>query len=166
MKPDRENQTESLEISMTKEMKEKLQKISLFKSSRSITSLARHYIRQGLKEDESRMKREQDIIKGRQAIIDAMTTLICGPPCPHCELPLEAVETSIFSSWSGELIALCTNDDCPYFSKSWEVLREQGTYNHGYRYYRDQRGSSGALPVGPTEKKQKKLKLPKICKKG
>jgi hypothetical protein len=164
MGKDREDQTETLTLSITKEMKENLSKISIFKATPSVHSLVRKYIRQGLKDDLAKMERERNLTKQRQKMIESLSKLLCGPPCPHCGSDLELVETSILSSWGGEIIAVCNDDDCPYFSKSWDVLREQGTYHHGYRYFRDQHGSSGAIPVGPTEQKKKKFKLPKMCK--
>jgi len=147
-------------LNLSKETRKKIGQVAVFKSVPSPEELIKQYIRQGLKEDLEKLDKHKHLVKERQLQIETMFNLLCGDPCPHCASELEIVETSIFSSWSGEMIAVCHNDDCSYFCNSWEVMKKQG-HNSGYRFFRDANNSSGAIPVGPAERKSIKITLPK-----
>jgi hypothetical protein len=149
-----------MELHLKKETVKKLNQVSVFRSVSSPEELIKQYIRQGLKEDLAKIEKHKHLIRERQLQIETMFNLICGEPCPHCGSTLELTETSVLSSWGGEVIAVCYNDSCPFFSKSWNIMREQGNY-HGYRFYSDQHKNTGSIPVGPAERKQPSIKLPR-----
>ncbi len=74
-----------------------------------------------------------------------------GHACPHCGSQMDPIRTPIDSSWGGELHHICFNDDCSYFTKSWESLKSQGLQKTGYRCRLDPRGSCGPAPVWSKE---------------
>ena len=158
--PDQKDQTELIELNITEEMKDSLQKVLAFKSVPGIQFLIRQYIQHGLKEDLEKIKQYQNAVKARQTIINEIEYLLGVGPCIYCDSDLEIVETSIFSAWNGEFIAICPNDTCPHTTKSWEVLKSQGA-SGGYVFYRDSHGNSGSLPIGPTQQTKIKSKFPK-----
>ena len=55
--------------------------------------------------------------------------------------------TPLESSWGGELHHICFNDDCSYFTNSWNALENQGIEQTGYRCKMDPRGGCGPAPV-------------------
>jgi SAM-dependent methyltransferase len=70
-----------------------------------------------------------------------------GYACPHCGSEMDPVRTPLESSWGGELHHICFNDDCSYFTESWEALENQGIEKTGYRCRMDPRGGCGPAPV-------------------
>lgn len=70
-----------------------------------------------------------------------------GHTCPHCGSQMNPIRTPLESSWGGELHHICFNDDCSYFTKSWEALENQGIEKTGYRCRMDPRGGCGPAPV-------------------
>ena len=67
--------------------------------------------------------------------------------CPHCGSEMDPIITPDISSWGGEIHHVCFNDECSYFTKSWEVLDCQGVERTGYRCRVDPRGVTGPLAV-------------------
>lgn len=67
--------------------------------------------------------------------------------CPHCGAHMDPITTPMDSSWGGEIHYVCFNDDCCYFTKSWDSLSGQGVENTGYRCRVDPRGACGPLAV-------------------
>jgi SAM-dependent methyltransferase len=70
-----------------------------------------------------------------------------GHTCPHCGSAMDPIRTPLESSWGGELHHICFNDDCSYFTNSWNALEDQGIEKTGYRCRMDPRGGCGPAPV-------------------
>jgi SAM-dependent methyltransferase len=59
--------------------------------------------------------------------------------CPYCGKKMKkwAVPQGPFTEWDNEFMYVCFNDDCPYLTRGWEVMAEQGNRGISYRcmYY-------------------------------
>lgn len=53
--------------------------------------------------------------------------------CPSCHRSLTPVSTDALSDWAGEVLLVCMNDNCDYFTRSWQTMYKQGV-PLGYRY--------------------------------
>jgi len=56
------------------------------------------------------------------------------------------------SSWDTPWMWGCFNDECPYYQKGWDWMREHYRQNSSYRYRIDPTtGETGPLPVWSAE---------------
>jgi hypothetical protein len=72
----------------------------------------------------------------------------CSPVCPHCSSLLKKWATPADSSWGGGFLFVCFNDECPYYVRGWERMKEKYNATVSYRYRCDPTtGETGPLPV-------------------
>jgi hypothetical protein len=68
--------------------------------------------------------------------------------CPHCGQLMTKWKAPDDSTWTGVLQYVCFNDDCPYYIKGWEWMKEQYNHHVSYRHrYNPETGETGPLPV-------------------
>ena len=72
--------------------------------------------------------------------------------CPHCGQKLSKWGTPELTNWESKYHLVCFNDDCSYYVKGWEWMRNKFKVNASYRYKFDPaNGESGPLPVWSQE---------------
>jgi SAM-dependent methyltransferase len=61
--------------------------------------------------------------------------------CPHCDVKMTRwkVPDSPFIEWDADYLYVCFNRVCPYTTRSWNVMQQQGNVGMGYRqvYHRE-----------------------------
>ncbi len=68
--------------------------------------------------------------------------------CPHCNSTLKKWSCPSESSWGTEYQFVCFNDECSYFVRGWDWMREKFNQNISYRYrFNPSNDESGPLPV-------------------
>lgn len=68
--------------------------------------------------------------------------------CPHCGQPMSKWIPNFDNSWGPQYQFVCFNDECPYYLKGWEWMREKFQQNCSYRYrFNPDNGEGGPLPV-------------------
>ena len=68
--------------------------------------------------------------------------------CPHCEARLKKWRVPEELSWSEEFFLVCFNDECSYYKKGWEWMKEQYNQRASYRYaLNPSTGGSMQIPV-------------------
>jgi hypothetical protein len=68
--------------------------------------------------------------------------------CPHCNQPLKKWLCPPDSSWGVEYQYVCFNDECSYFVRGWEWMKEKFMQKASYRYrFNPSNNESGPLPV-------------------
>lgn len=71
-----------------------------------------------------------------------------NPSCPHCEAKLLPWRSPDLTSWGGKVQLICLNDECPYYVRGWDWMKEKYDVVASYRYRLDpETGDSGPLPV-------------------
>ncbi|MFC1661349.1 ogr/Delta-like zinc finger family protein [Gemmatimonadota bacterium] len=72
--------------------------------------------------------------------------------CPHCGGPLDKWAVPDGASWDDEFFLVCFNNECPYYTRGWEWMKEQYNQEASYRYaFIPSSGSSSMIPVWSDE---------------
>ena len=75
-----------------------------------------------------------------------------SPSCPHCGCPMSKWRNPQQATWTGEFQYVCFNDDCAYYVRGWQWMREQFNVPASYRHRFDPTtGEQGPLPVWSPE---------------
>lgn len=70
------------------------------------------------------------------------------PTCPHCGARLLKWMPPDGTSWGAQFQYACFNDECPYYVRGWEWMRQQYQVKASYRYRLDPAtGQEGPLAV-------------------
>ncbi|MBD3381172.1 MAG: hypothetical protein GF404_03140 [candidate division Zixibacteria bacterium] len=68
--------------------------------------------------------------------------------CPHCGSQMLKWKVPPDSTWSVEYIWVCFNDECNYYVRGWNWMREKFQQNASYRHsYNPQTNTTGPIPV-------------------
>ncbi len=68
--------------------------------------------------------------------------------CPHCQEALVKWANPQLGSWSSPYQYVCFNDECPYFVRGWDWMRDHFNVSASYRYRLEPTtGECGPLPV-------------------
>jgi hypothetical protein len=68
--------------------------------------------------------------------------------CPHCGSSLKKWRVPEDASWEEDFFLVCFNDECPYYQRGWEWMKEQYSQEASYRYtLNPATGASSMIPV-------------------
>ncbi len=68
--------------------------------------------------------------------------------CSHCGSRLKKWLVPVDSSWNEEFFFVCFNDDCSYYRRGWEWMKQQYSQQASYRFMiNPATGSSSQIPV-------------------
>ena len=68
--------------------------------------------------------------------------------CPHCGSSLTKWRVPEDASWSEEFFLVCFDDNCSYYKKGWDWMKERYSQVASYRYMiNPTTGASSPLPV-------------------
>jgi Ogr/Delta-like zinc finger len=68
--------------------------------------------------------------------------------CPYCHSLLPRWANPQVTSWNGEYQYVCFNDNCAYFVRGWEWMKDKYNVTASYRYRLEPNtGECGPLPV-------------------
>ena len=70
------------------------------------------------------------------------------PSCPHCGSRLKKWLVPDGSSWDEEFFFVCFNDECPYYRKGWEWMKQEYNQEASYRFMiNPTTGAASMIPV-------------------
>lgn len=68
--------------------------------------------------------------------------------CPHCGARLKKWLVPEEASWTEELFLVCFNDECAYYKRGWEWMKEQYNQHVSFRFMiNPNTGASSMIPV-------------------
>jgi len=68
--------------------------------------------------------------------------------CPHCGSQMKKWKTPPDSTWGTNYHWVCFNDDCPYYKRGWQWMKEQYQQHASYRHsYNPETRQMGPIPV-------------------
>ncbi len=68
--------------------------------------------------------------------------------CPHCKQPMSKWASPGESTWGEGTHYVCFNDDCPYYKRGWEWMKDKYNVNASYRHhYNPETNASDPIPV-------------------
>jgi hypothetical protein len=56
------------------------------------------------------------------------------PRCPHCNATLQPFTLPDAGGWDSDFHLACFNDECSYYRRGWEWMRERYGVSSSYRY--------------------------------
>jgi len=72
--------------------------------------------------------------------------------CPRCGQKMKKWQTPNTSTWGGNILYVCFNDECPYYVRGWDHIYKTREVRASYRHWYDPAtGGSGPLPVNTPE---------------
>jgi hypothetical protein len=70
------------------------------------------------------------------------------PTCPHCGSRLKKWRVPDGANWSEEFFFVCFNDQCPYYQRGWQWMKEQYNQQASYRFMiHPSTGAASMIPV-------------------
>ncbi|MBD3169500.1 MAG: hypothetical protein GF307_08455 [candidate division Zixibacteria bacterium] len=79
--------------------------------------------------------------------------------CPHCNQPMKKWASPADSTWGEGIHYICFNDECPYYVRGWEWMKEKYKVSASYRHhYNPQTGEVGPLPVWDNDALKNNIK--------
>ena len=92
----------------------------------------------------------QDPMAGTEGWMDRMSDN--QEKCPHCGDDLKKWMVPVEATWDDEFFFVCFNNDCPYYKRGWEWMKEQYNQQASYRYaLNPNTGGSLMIPVWNDE---------------
>lgn len=75
--------------------------------------------------------------------------------CKHCGKKMTKVLMPPDTDWGVEYFLICMNDDCQYYVRGWDWMKEKYQVTASYRHkYNPENDSFGPIPVkDPTDYK-------------
>ncbi|MCJ7629282.1 MAG: hypothetical protein E4G90_03510 [Gemmatimonadales bacterium] len=72
--------------------------------------------------------------------------------CPHCGGSLTKWLVPDGATWDDEFFLVCFNNDCSYYKRGWEWMKEQYNQKASYRYaLNPNNGANLMIPVWDSE---------------